>query len=669
MDDSALPDSPAPIDSPALPGAPAPIAFPGALTLDDLTPPFALLRREGRARVEVLRGEVRTVARLADLPPVEQAGGEQLALVPYRQLRERGDACHDDGTPLVTLIIRERGEAAVEELPRVGAPSIRDGAFDVPDDVYARQVKTVLEDEIGRGEGSNFVLRRTFVGYCDDVLATALGAFHRLLTQERGAYWTFLVHTGERILVGATPERHVSVHGGVAVMNPISGTLRMPPAEASAEQVLGFLADRKERDELAMVVDEELKMLAEVGGHGRVTGPFLKEMRNLAHTEYYIRARTSMDVRRVLRETMFAPTATGSPIRNAFRVIKRHETAGRGYYAGVAALIGPDASGGQSMDASLLLRVAYLDPADGSVRVPVGATLVRGSDPYGEVRETHAKAAGVLRAFGVVSESSTGTASGTDTGAGTRPATSAAAESAGTRRWADDPRVLAALDARNDRLAPFWLREHAEDAFTVPALSGRKALIVDNEDAFTSMLAVQLRALGLDVTRTPFSAVDGSAGYEERDGLDGFDLVVIGPGPGDPRDLGRRRARANRVLIQRLFANGRPLLAVCLGHQFLCAALGFELVRRPEPNQGTQIEIDLFGRPEPVGFYNSFSALAPEVAPPGVRIATLPGSREIAAIRGPRFAGVQFHAESVISTDGFGILRREVGRLLTGAVD
>ncbi len=247
----------------------------------------------------------------------------------------------------------------------------------------------------------NFVLRRTFVGYCDDVTATALGAFRRLLTQERGAYWTFLVHTGDRVMVGATPERHVSVHDGVAVMNPISGTLRMPPAEATAEQVLAFLADPKERDELAMVVDEELKMLAEVGGHGRVTGPFLKEMRNLAHTEYYIRARTSLDVRQVLRETMFAPTATGSPIRNAFRVIQRHETEGRGYYGGVAALIGPDAQGGESMDASLLLRVAYLDPADGSVRIPVGATLVRGSDPYEEVRETRAKAAGVLRAFGV----------------------------------------------------------------------------------------------------------------------------------------------------------------------------------------------------------------------------------------------------------------------------
>jgi 2-amino-4-deoxychorismate synthase len=603
----------------------------------DLTPPFALLRREGRARIELLRGETMTVERLADLPPADQ-----LALVPYRQLRERGDACHDDGTPLVTLLVRQRAEISADDLPEVDPPHIRDGDFDVSDDAYALQVKAVLEEEIGRGEGANFVLRRTFVGYCDDVTATALGAFRRLLTQERGAYWTFLVHTGDRVMVGATPERHVSVHDGVAVMNPISGTLRMPPAEASAEQVLGFLADPKERDELAMVVDEELKMLTEVGGHGRVTGPFLKEMRNLAHTEYYIRARTSLDVRQVLRETMFAPTATGSPIRNAFRVIQRHETEGRGYYAGVAALIGPQA---QSMDASLLLRVAYLDPADGSVRIPVGATLVRGSDPYEEVRETRAKAAGVLRAFGVSS--------------GLEAAGPATRNNDGLRQWADDPAVVSALAARNELLAPFWLEEHAEGEFIAPELDGRSVLIVDNEDAFTSMLAVQLRALGLDVTRTPYDAIG-----PHPDRCDGFDLVLLGPGPGDPRDLTLPTVRTGRVLIQRLFARERPVLGVCLGHQFLCAAMGFELLRRAEPNQGTQVEVDLFGRRELVGFYNSFSALAPRYAVPGLQIATLPGSREIVAMRGPAYAGVQFHAESIFSRNGLGILRREIARLL-----
>ncbi|MYR01426.1 phenazine-specific anthranilate synthase component I, partial [Streptomyces sp. SID6139] len=63
--------------------------------------PFALLRRRvpGRAEhpVEVLIGPVGSRDRLAELPD------EGLALVPFRQIRERGFDVRDDGTPLLVL--------------------------------------------------------------------------------------------------------------------------------------------------------------------------------------------------------------------------------------------------------------------------------------------------------------------------------------------------------------------------------------------------------------------------------------------------------------------------------------------------------------------------------------------------------------------------------------
>lgn len=78
-----------------------------------------------------------------------------------------------------------------------------------------------------------------------------------------------------------------------------------------------------------MVVDEELKMMCTVGDMGGVVvGPRLKEMSHLAHTEYELRGRSSLDVREVLRETMFAATVTGSPVQNACRVIERYESGG-----------------------------------------------------------------------------------------------------------------------------------------------------------------------------------------------------------------------------------------------------------------------------------------------------------------------------------------------------
>ena len=91
-------------------------------------------------------------------------------------------------------------------------------------------------------------------------------------------------------LVGASPEVHVRMSGGTVVMNPISGTFRYPPEGPTPEALLAFLGDRKEREELSMVVDEELKMMCTVGDMGGVViGPRLKEMAHLAHTEYELR--------------------------------------------------------------------------------------------------------------------------------------------------------------------------------------------------------------------------------------------------------------------------------------------------------------------------------------------------------------------------------------------
>ncbi len=600
--------------------------------------PFALLSREGRDEVELLTGELIDVDRLADIPlPTGAATGTEqhdvLALVPFRQLSEVGAECHDDGTPLRCLLIRERTVVSVAEalalLPDVPVETRSDG-FDVDDEAYAAIVKRVIADEIGRGEGANFVIRRDFkatlAGYGP---ATALTLFRRLLARESGAYWTFVVHTGDQTLVGATPERHVSAAGGTVVMNPISGTYRYPPTGPSADEALRFLADVKEVEELYMVVDEELKMMSTVCDRGgRVHGPYLKEMGHLAHTEYVLEGQSPLDVRDVLRETMFAATVTGSPVPNACRVIRRYEPTGRGYYAGVLALLGRDATGAQTLDAPILIRTLYIGP-DGDVRLPVGATLVRHSKPADEVAETYAKAGGVLAALGLVPAAEAG-----DTAA---------------NRLDSDPRVAAALASRNEGLAGFWVEPQDHDALREPALAGRRALVVDAEDGWTAMLAHLLRTLGLAVDRRPWAEVRGTAGY---------DLVVAGPGPGDPRELDVPKMAALRAVVTGALDAGQPLLAVCLGHQVLCGVLGVPLIAKDVPFQGTQRQIDLFGRPERVGFYNTFAAHSPGTAPAGVEVSVDPASREVHAVRGAGFAGVQFHAESVLTTNGLEIFRR-----------
>ncbi|HLL33060.1 MAG TPA: anthranilate synthase family protein [Streptomyces sp.] len=602
--------------------------------------PFALLRRRTPGHdhdtVELLLGPVTEYDRLGDLPD------EGLALVPFRQIRERGFDVRDDGTPLAVLVPEESYVVpladALAQLPS-HAVRVEGGGFDVADEEYAEIVGRVLEEEIGRGEGANFVIRRTYEGRIPGFgRADALALFRRLLAGERGAYWTFVVHTGERTLVGASPEVHVRMSGGTVVMNPISGTYRYPAEGPTPGHLLAFLADGKEIEELSMVVDEELKMMCTVGDMGGVVvGPRLKEMAHLAHTEYELRGRSSLDVREVLKETMFAATVTGSPVQNACRVIERHEVGGRGYYAGALALVGRDSGGAQTLDSPILIRTADIDAA-GRLRVPVGATLVRGSDPVSEVAETHAKAAGVLAALGVREQ---------------RPR-----EEAAGPRLADDPRVRAALDGRRASLAPFWLRMQERSS----ELEGH-ALVVDGEDTFTAMLAHVLRSSGLEVTVRRY---DEPGLREAVLGHEG--PLVLGPGPGDPGDAGDPKMRFLRGLTAEVVRGHRHgVLGVCLGHELIAAELGLEIVRKEVPYQGAQTEIDLFGRPETVGFYNSFTArcddeAAAELAAHGVEVSRA-ANGEVHALRGPGFAGVQFHPESVLTLNGAAVVRELVGQL------
>ncbi|HWU29383.1 MAG TPA: chorismate-binding protein [Microbacterium sp.] len=607
---------------------------------------FVLIARDGV--VELLTGEIVDVETLSDIP-LEGADGprEVFAMVPYRQVRERGFEAQDDGTPLRCLLVAEREGLDAEEL-RAALPDapidLRGGGFDISDEEYAGIVEQVIAEEIGRGEGANFVIRRDYrAGYeCDDRIA-ALTWFRALLEHERGAYWTFAVITPGQIAVGASPEAHVVARDGIVTMNPISGTFRHPAGGATRESLTEFLSSTKETEELFMVVDEELKMMSQVcSDGGRITGPHLKEMSRLTHTEYMLRGRSRLDPRDILRETMFAPTVTGSPMQNACAVIRRHERAPRGYYSGVAALFTPNADGGHDLDAPILIRTAYLDR--GHLRVPVGATLVRHSDPLGEVGETHGKAAGVLGAIGAIERDHVAETRDDDAPA---PA-----------RLADDPEIAALLASRNTRLADFWMQP--QDAAATGRFGGRSALVVDAEDRFTTMLAHQLRHLGLDVTIAPWSEVTDEA-------VDAADLVVSGPGPGDPRDPSSPRIARMQQIVARRRATGSPLLAVCLSHQILADGLDIELVPLGSPYQGVQKTVPVFGEEASVGFYNTFTA---RVSPGTTRIgdaevAADAESGDVYALRGEHFASIQGHLESILSRDGIATLERLTAHALS----
>jgi 2-amino-4-deoxychorismate synthase len=188
------------------------------------------------------------------------------------------------------------------------------------------------------------------------------------------------------------------------------------------------------------------------------------------------------------------------------------------------------------------------------------------------------------------------------------------------------------------------------------------------------MLAHQLRHLGLDVTIRPWSEVSD-------DEIDSAELVVSGPGPGDPRNTDDPRIRRVQEVVGRRRGAQAPLLAVCLSHQSLADALGIDLVPLDRPHQGLQKTVEIFGEPASIGFYNTFTArVAPGTTERGMTIGRAdtgevvreivtevsadPDTGDVYALRGPGFASVQGHLESILSRDGLHTLERLVAHAL-----
>jgi anthranilate synthase/aminodeoxychorismate synthase-like glutamine amidotransferase len=186
-----------------------------------------------------------------------------------------------------------------------------------------------------------------------------------------------------------------------------------------------------------------------------------------------------------------------------------------------------------------------------------------------------------------------------------------------------------------------------------------RVLMVDNYDSFTYNLVQYLGELGAD----PVPVRNDAADVDELL-AQGFDRVVVSPGPCTPNDAG-----ISVDVMRRFPEAGVPSLGVCLGHQSLVQAFGGRVVRHvPVHGKATDIEHDgtgLFaGLPSPltVGRYHSLVA-EPEL--PGCLEETARGGGVLMAVRHRELPahGVQFHPESVLTPQGMRLLENFLGEL------
>lgn len=566
-----------------------------------------------------------------------------ISIVPFSQAREKGYPVVDEGEKIYSINIEDTVEIFTQNLfDKIESMEISirsEMKSNYTEQEYENLVSNIIENEIKNGEGCNFVIPRRFDGVVDDFDGRkALSVFKSLLKRDYGTYWKFLFFTGEKYFIGSTPERHIEISKGKVKMNPISGTFRKTKKydrrKHFKDDLIGFLRDAKEVNELFMVLDEELKMMTKMCSKGgSVSGPLLKEMSRLIHTEYLLVGESNKDIIDLLRQSMFAATVTGSPIRNAFDVIKKYERASRGYYGSAIVLVGADEEGQEFLDSPILIRTLEIQK-DGHFSAQVGATLVRDSIPANELDETRYKLSAVM--------DSLLNSSPKDTNDRLIPLV------------LNDDDIHYILNERNQNLSNFWFRSQGSAAHSA-SLSGTSIVIIDNDDDFVHMLAHMFNQLGASSRIVPYNEFS-----LEREPAD---LYVVGPGPGNPNDLTSDKISSNLRHIEALVKQQKKVLCICLGHQILSKYIGLDVVRKDIPSQGVQKEITLFGEREIVGFYNTFVPIKSRYVS-GVEFSLETNSDEVLAMQSENWRSFQFHPESILTKNGIDILKRSVMQLL-----
>ncbi|MFC5285507.1 aminodeoxychorismate/anthranilate synthase component II [Actinokineospora guangxiensis] len=184
-----------------------------------------------------------------------------------------------------------------------------------------------------------------------------------------------------------------------------------------------------------------------------------------------------------------------------------------------------------------------------------------------------------------------------------------------------------------------------------------RVLVVDNYDSFVYNLVQYLAQLGAECVVWRNDAPE----LTEDGLLDGFDGVLVSPGPGTPERAGR-----SIEIIRACAATRLPVFGVCLGHQAIGVAWGATVDRAPELLHGktSQVEHDgagaLAGLPSPFTAtrYHSLTVLAETIPDAEFEITGRTASGIVMGMRHRDLPveGVQFHPESVLTDGGHRML-------------
>ncbi|WP_227939089.1 aminodeoxychorismate/anthranilate synthase component II [Alkalihalobacillus deserti] len=180
-------------------------------------------------------------------------------------------------------------------------------------------------------------------------------------------------------------------------------------------------------------------------------------------------------------------------------------------------------------------------------------------------------------------------------------------------------------------------------------------LMIDNYDSFTYNLVQYLGEMGQELVVRRNDQIS----IEEIEQMNP-DFLMISPGPCSPNEAG--------ISLEAIeyFARKLPIFGVCLGHQSIAQVFGGDVIRADRLMHGKTSEIihngeSIFsGLPSPLTATRYHSLIVKkETLPDCLEITAETDEGEIMALRHRDLPieGVQFHPESIMTSDGKKLLR------------
>ena len=291
-------------------------------------------------------------------------------------------------------------ERFAEDVSRGGQlPAGRATQFEVEEEDPERFIGSVHRalDYIAAGDVYQANLSRGWRGRTTAAVDPV--ALYQALRAANPSPFAALLRDGDFAVISSSPERLVSVHGGIVSTRPIAGTRpRGASPERDAALIESLLNNEKERAEHVMLIDLERNDLGRVCVGGSVRVDEYMTVESYAHVHHIVSNVSGLKLDgvspvQILRAMFPGGTITGCPKVRCMEIIAELEGMGRGAYTGAIGYINRDGS----CDFNILIRT--ITAHGDALAFRAGAGIVADSNPAQELAETRAKAEGLVRAL------------------------------------------------------------------------------------------------------------------------------------------------------------------------------------------------------------------------------------------------------------------------------